>query len=37
MPGRIDNDIKNRFNACLKKFKTFDEYLESQEKKTDGM
>ena len=35
MPGRIDNDIKNRFNASLKKFKTTDEYLESIEKKRD--
>lgn len=33
MPGRIDNDIKNRFNASLRKYKTFDEYLESIDKK----
>lgn len=33
MPGRIDNDIKNRFNASLRKYKSFDEYLESIDKK----
>lgn len=35
MPGRIDNDIKNRFNASLRRFKTFDEYLESIDKKRE--
>lgn len=35
MPGRIDNDIKNRFNASLRKYKTFDEYLESIDKKRE--
>jgi hypothetical protein len=35
MPGRIDNDIKNRFNASLRKFKTFDEYLEQIDRKRD--
>ena len=35
MPGRIDNDIKNRYNASLKKFKTDQEYLESIERKRD--
>ena len=33
MPGRIDNDIKNRFNASLKKFKNVDEYCEQTDKK----
>ena len=33
MPGRIDNDIKNRFNASLRKYKSFDEYLEYIDKK----
>jgi hypothetical protein len=37
MPGRIDNDIKNRFNASLKKYSTFDEYLESIDKKKDKL
>lgn len=35
MPGRIDNDIKNRFNASLRKYKTFDEYLEANDKKRE--
>ena len=35
MPGRIDNDIKNRFNASLRKYKTFDEYLEQIDKKKE--
>ena len=35
MPGRIDNDIKNRFNASLRKFKTFEEYMEANDKKRD--
>ena len=34
MPGRIDNDIKNRFNASLRKYKSFDEYFESINKKS---
>ena len=32
MAGRIDNDIKNRFNASLRNYKTFDEYLEQIDK-----
>ena len=36
MPGRIDNDIKNRFNASLRKYKSFDEYLESIDKKREN-
>lgn len=35
MPGRIDNDIKNRYNASLKKYKTFDEYLEANDRKRE--
>lgn len=35
MPGRIDNDIKNRFNASLRKYKTFDEYIEANDKKRE--
>jgi hypothetical protein len=35
MPGRIDNDIKNRFNASLRKFKTFEGYLEAHDKKRE--
>ena len=35
MPGRIDNDIKNRFNSNLKKFKSFEEYLDSIDKNDD--
>lgn len=35
MPGRIDNDIKNRFNASLRKYKTFEEYLIANDKKRE--
>jgi hypothetical protein len=35
MPGRIDNDIKNRFNASLRKYKTFEEYMEANDKKRE--
>ena len=35
MPGRIDNDIKNRFNASLRKYKTFEQYLEANDRKRD--
>jgi hypothetical protein len=35
MPGRIDNDIKNRFNASLRKYSSFEEYLESIDKKRE--
>lgn len=35
MPGRIDNDIKNRFNASLRKYKTFEQYLEANDKKRE--
>ena len=35
MPGRIDNDIKNRFNASLRKYSCFEEYLESIDKKRE--
>ena len=27
IPGRTDNDIKNRYNASLKQYKTAEEYL----------
>jgi len=36
MPGRIDNDIKNRFNASLRKYKTFEEYMEANDKKREN-
>lgn len=35
MPGRIDNDIKNRFNASLRKYKTFEQYLEANDRKRE--
>lgn len=35
MPGRIDNDIKNRFNASLRKYTTFEEYMEANDKKRE--
>ena len=35
MTGRIDNDIKNRFNASLRKYGSFEEYLESIDKKRE--
>ena len=35
MPGRIDNDIKNRFNASLRKYKTFDQYVEANDRKRE--
>ena len=35
MPGRIDNDIKNRFNASLRKYKTFEDYLEAHDRKRE--
>lgn len=35
MPGRNDNDIKNRYNACLRKYHTREEYVESQERKKE--
>ena len=35
MPGRIDNDIKNRFNASLRKYRTFEQYVEAIDKKRE--
>jgi hypothetical protein len=35
MPGRIESDIKNRFNASLKKYNHPDDYMESKDKKKD--
>ena len=35
MPGRIDNYIKNRFNASLRKYKTFEQYLEANDRKRE--
>ena len=35
MPGRIDNDIKNRFNASLRKYKNFEQYIEAIDKKRE--
>ena len=35
MPGRIDNDIKNRFNATLKKYETFEQYIEANDRKQE--
>jgi hypothetical protein len=35
MPGRIDNDIKNRFNASLRKYKTFEQYVEANDRKRE--
>lgn len=35
MPGRIDNDIKNRFNASLRKYKSFEEYMEANDRKRE--
>lgn len=33
MPGRVETEIKNRFNNSLRKYKTLDEYLQSHDKK----
>jgi hypothetical protein len=35
MPGRIDNDIKNRFNASLRKYLSVDEYIEANDRKRE--
>lgn len=35
MPGRIDNDIKNRFNASLRKYSSFEQYLEANDRKRE--
>ena len=36
MPGRIDNDIKNRFNASLRKYNnSFDDYAQAIDKRRE--
>ena len=35
MPGRIDNDIKNRFNASLRKYESFEQYVEANDRKRE--